>query len=72
VARRSGRAEWLVVGWSGVRGAVSLAAALALPQDFLRRTLIPDARDERFSAYGCRSKERMSGSRAEWFHEQAG
>jgi NhaP-type Na+/H+ or K+/H+ antiporter len=29
--RRSGRAERLLVGWSGMRGAVSLAVALALP-----------------------------------------
>jgi monovalent cation/hydrogen antiporter len=34
VARRSGPRERLVVGWSGMRGAVSLAAALALPEDF--------------------------------------
>lgn len=31
VARRVGPRERLVVGWSGMRGAVSLAAALALP-----------------------------------------
>lgn len=31
VSRRSGWRERLVVGWSGMRGAVSLAAALALP-----------------------------------------
>ena len=30
----------LVVGWSGLRGAVSLAAALALPADFPARNLI--------------------------------
>jgi Na+/H+ antiporter len=39
-ARRSGPRERLVVGWSGMRGAVSLAAALALPEDFPRRNLI--------------------------------
>ncbi len=33
------RLTW-VVGWSGLRGAVSLAAALALPQDFPERNLI--------------------------------
>jgi monovalent cation/hydrogen antiporter len=33
VARRVGPAERFVVGWSGMRGAVSLAAALALPID---------------------------------------
>jgi hypothetical protein len=33
VARRVGPRERLVVGWSGMRGAVSLAAALALPRD---------------------------------------
>jgi Na+/H+ antiporter len=35
-------ARWLVfiVGWSGLRGAVSLAAALALPGDFPQRDLI--------------------------------
>jgi Na+/H+ antiporter len=31
VARRAGPKERLIVGWSGMRGAVSLAAALALP-----------------------------------------
>jgi monovalent cation/hydrogen antiporter len=31
VARRSGWRERLVIGWSGMRGAVALAAALALP-----------------------------------------
>jgi Na+/H+ antiporter len=40
VARRAGPRERLVVGWSGMRGAVSLAAALALPLDFPRRNLI--------------------------------
>jgi Na+/H+ antiporter len=30
-ARRAGAAERLVIGWAGMRGAVSLAAALALP-----------------------------------------
>jgi Na+/H+ antiporter len=39
-ARRTGPAERLVVGWSGMRGAVSLAAALALPEDFPQRNLI--------------------------------
>jgi Na+/H+ antiporter len=39
-ARRSGPRERLVVGWSGMRGAVSLAAALALPEDFPQRNLI--------------------------------
>ncbi len=32
--------ETTVVGWAGMRGAVSLAAALALPQDFPQRDLI--------------------------------
>ncbi|HEV8652373.1 MAG TPA: Na+/H+ antiporter [Actinomycetes bacterium] len=46
VARRAGPRERLVVGWSGMRGAVSLAAALALPlegpagQAFPQRNLI--------------------------------
>jgi Na+/H+ antiporter len=39
-ARRAGPRERLVVGWSGMRGAVSLAAALALPEDFPQRNLI--------------------------------
>jgi monovalent cation/hydrogen antiporter len=39
-ARRSGPRERLVVGWSGMRGAVSLAAALALPADFPQRNLL--------------------------------
>jgi monovalent cation/hydrogen antiporter len=38
--RRVGARERLVVGWSGMRGAVSLAAALALPEDFPMRNLI--------------------------------
>jgi Na+/H+ antiporter len=40
IARRIGARERLVVGWSGMRGAVSLAAALALPLDFPMRNLI--------------------------------
>ena len=40
VMRRAGARERLVVGWSGMRGAVSLAAALALPLDFPMRDLI--------------------------------
>ncbi|HSK97355.1 MAG TPA: Na+/H+ antiporter [Euzebyales bacterium] len=40
VARRVGARPRLVVGWSGMRGAVSLAAALALPLDFPFRNLI--------------------------------
>jgi monovalent cation/hydrogen antiporter len=46
VAQRLGAKERLVVGWSGMRGAVSLAAALALPletrtgQAFPQRNLI--------------------------------
>jgi CPA1 family monovalent cation:H+ antiporter len=40
VARRLGARERLVLGWSGMRGAVSLAAALALPVDFPMRNLI--------------------------------
>jgi CPA1 family monovalent cation:H+ antiporter len=38
--RRVGARERLVLGWSGMRGAVSLAAALALPQDFPMRDLL--------------------------------
>jgi monovalent cation/hydrogen antiporter len=38
--RRAGARERLVTGWSGMRGAVSLAAALALPEDFPMRNLI--------------------------------
>jgi monovalent cation/hydrogen antiporter len=40
IARRLGARERLVLGWSGMRGAVSLAAALALPRDFPMRNLI--------------------------------
>jgi Na+/H+ antiporter len=40
VARRVGARERLVTGWSGMRGAVSLAAALALPLDFPFRSLL--------------------------------
>jgi monovalent cation/hydrogen antiporter len=38
--RRVGARERLMLGWSGMRGAVSLAAALALPRDFPMRNLI--------------------------------
>jgi CPA1 family monovalent cation:H+ antiporter len=38
--RRVGAQERLVAAWSGMRGAVSLAAALALPEDFPGRDLI--------------------------------
>ena len=40
VARRTGWRVRMVVGWSGLRGAVSLAAALALPGDFPERGLL--------------------------------
>jgi Na+/H+ antiporter len=40
VVRRIGARERLVLGWSGMRGAVSLAAALALPLDFPQRDLL--------------------------------
>jgi Na+/H+ antiporter len=40
VRRRVGAKERLLLGWSGMRGAVSLAAALALPLDFPMRNLI--------------------------------
>lgn len=39
-ARRVGWRARMVVGWSGMRGAVSLAAALALPFDFPERDLV--------------------------------
>jgi CPA1 family monovalent cation:H+ antiporter len=42
-AQRARRADWrsrTVVAWSGMRGAVSLAAALALPPDFPERDLV--------------------------------
>jgi CPA1 family monovalent cation:H+ antiporter len=40
VARRVGWRERFVAGWSGLRGAVSLAAGLALPEGFPERDLI--------------------------------
>ncbi len=40
VARRVGWRMRLVTGWSGLRGAVSLAAALALPHGFPERDLL--------------------------------
>jgi monovalent cation/hydrogen antiporter len=40
VIRRVGAKERLLLGWSGMRGAVSLAAALALPVSFPLRNLI--------------------------------
>ena len=39
-ARRQGWRYRLIVAWSGMRGAVSLAAALALPADFPQRDLV--------------------------------
>jgi CPA1 family monovalent cation:H+ antiporter len=39
-ARRAGWRLRVVGGWSGLRGAVSLAAALALPRDFPERDLV--------------------------------
>jgi len=42
-AQRERRADWrmrTLVGWSGMRGSVSLAAALALPQSFPQRDLV--------------------------------
>jgi CPA1 family monovalent cation:H+ antiporter len=39
-ARRSTWRERMISAWSGMRGAVSLAAALALPHDFPERNLI--------------------------------
>jgi monovalent cation/hydrogen antiporter len=39
-ARRSPWQSRFVIGWAGMRGAVSLAAALALPGDFPQRDLI--------------------------------
>jgi CPA1 family monovalent cation:H+ antiporter len=42
-SQRARRADWrarLVIGWSGMRGAVSLAAALALPADTPQRELL--------------------------------
>jgi CPA1 family monovalent cation:H+ antiporter len=41
--QRLRRSDWrarMVIGWSGMRGAVSLAAALALPQDTPQRDLL--------------------------------
>ncbi|HJP89307.1 MAG TPA: Na+/H+ antiporter [Candidatus Limnocylindrales bacterium] len=43
IGRVAPRLAWrlsFVVGWSGLRGAVSLAAALALPEDFPERNLV--------------------------------
>lgn len=39
-ARRSGWRERVVTGWSGMRGAVSLAAALAIPTEVADRDLV--------------------------------
>jgi CPA1 family monovalent cation:H+ antiporter len=39
-ARRASWRERMISSWAGMRGAVSLAAALALPQDFPERDLI--------------------------------
>ena len=40
VARRTSWRVRMIMGWSGLRGAVSLAAALALPGDFPERGLL--------------------------------
>lgn len=40
IERRMGWRERTVLGWAGLRGAVSLAAALALPADFPERDLL--------------------------------
>ena len=39
-ARRGSWRERTIIGWSGMRGSVSLAAALALPEDFPQRDLL--------------------------------
>jgi len=39
-ARRVGWRERIVSGWSGMRGAVSLAAALAIPEEIVARDLV--------------------------------
>jgi CPA1 family monovalent cation:H+ antiporter len=42
-AQRERRADWRIrtlVGWAGMRGSVSLAAALALPQSFPQRDIV--------------------------------
>ena len=62
-ARRASAAWRLVVGWSGMRGAVSLAAALAHPaRDRRRRSLpaarpdhLPDVRGDLLHARACRA-----------------
>jgi CPA1 family monovalent cation:H+ antiporter len=41
-ARRSGARERIVMGWAGIRGAVSLAAALALPLETDAGAPLPD------------------------------
>ena len=42
VGRRAGARERLIVGWSGMRGAVSLAAALALPLEMRAGVAFPE------------------------------
>jgi monovalent cation/hydrogen antiporter len=42
VARRAGPRERLIIGWSGMRGAVSLAAALALPLEARSGVAFPE------------------------------
>jgi CPA1 family monovalent cation:H+ antiporter len=39
-ARRAGWRQRMIIAWSGMRGSVSLAAALALPADFPQRNVI--------------------------------
>ena len=42
-SQRERRAGWrfrMIVAWSGMRGSVSLAAALALPSDFPQREIV--------------------------------
>jgi monovalent cation/hydrogen antiporter len=51
IARRVGAAPRVVLGWSGMRGAVSLAAALALPLETDAGALFPDRDLVIFLAY---------------------
>jgi hypothetical protein len=64
--------ERLLVGWSGMRGAVSLAAAPGPAQDLLKRNPIPEGPRRAVLAVEVPlggADERVG---AEWVHEQEG
>ena len=69
---RARRGDWqgrTVIGWAGMRGAVSLAAALALPANFPERDLLGKIEDDGFEdrslAYQNAVREVLEAQRRE-------